>query len=271
MLAQDIGYLLIAGVVGLALGILLASLLGVRSGKAPKTGEATPEMKKEGYADIAHLWYSPATKKIISEIDNEFFPEFANLATDQQKKAIRLSELFSNWVKVAPLAEDKPVADVSEKPVENYMEETVQQPVVASGRPGSTKPLPFVDIAPIENVPPSSYAAHEESTFNGDIEPFKPLDADMEAEVPHNLKPKTIAGQISDIIDEIIQTSPLREKGIKLIERADHGVDVWFGMEKFDGIEAIPYPEVKALIKTAAARWEREASAKTNLKENSKK
>jgi hypothetical protein len=36
-------------------------------------------------------------------------------------------------------------------------------------------------------------------------------------------------------------------------------------MEKFDGIEAIPYPEVKALIKTAAARWEREALAKNKL------
>ena len=78
-------------------------------------------------------------------------------------------------------------------------------------------------------------------------------------------KPRSIGGQISDIIDEIIQTSPLREKGIKLIEREDRGVDVWFGMEKFDGIEAIPYPEVKALIKTAASRWEKEALAKNKL------
>jgi hypothetical protein len=264
MLTQEFIYLIIAGVAGLLLGILLASLLGNRSGKSPKSGEATPEMKNEGYSDVAHLWYSPATKKIISEIDNEFFKEFANLAPDQQKKALRLSELFNNWVKPAPV-EQKPVAEVSEKPVEQNLEETVQQPIVASGRPGSTKPLPFVDSAPIVNVPPSSYAMRTESTSVEDVEPFKPLDVNMDVEEPLKLKPKTIAGQISDILDEIIQTSPLREKGIKLIEREDHGVDVWFGMEKFDGIEAIPYPEVKALIKTAAARWEREASAQNKL------
>lgn len=261
MLTQEIIYLIIAGVAGLLLGILLASLLGSRGGKSAKSGEATPEMKKEGYADIARLWYSPATKKIISEMDNEFFMEFINLAPDQQKKALRLSELFNNWVKAAPAVAEEPALDIREKPVEEYQEDTIPQTVVASGRPGSTKPLPFVDSAPIVNVPPSSYAFRDDSKSNSDLEPFKPLDADLESEEPLKIKPKTIAGQISDIIDEIIQTSPLREKGIKLIEREDHGVDVWFGMEKFDGIESIPYPEVKALIKTAAARWEREALA----------
>ena len=58
----------------------------------------------------------------------------------------------------------------------------------------------------------------------------------------------------------MVKTSSLREKGIKLIEREDHGVDVWIGMEKFDGVEAIPYPEAKQLIKAAAAKWEKEAS-----------
>ncbi len=265
MLTQEIIYLIIAGVAGLLLGILLASLLGNRSGKSPKPGEATPEMKNEGYGDVAHLWYSPATKKIISEIDSEFFREFVNLAPDQQKKALRLSELFNNWVKPAPVVEQKPVAEVSEKPVEQNLEETVQQPVAPSGRPGSTKPLPFVDTEPIVNIPPSSNAIRTEATSGEGIEPFKPEESNMEAEEPLKQKPKTVAGQISDIIDEIIKTSPLREKGIKLIEREDRGVDVWFGMEKFDGIEAIPYPEVKALIKTAAARWEREALAKNKL------
>jgi hypothetical protein len=222
-------------------------------------------MKNEGYGDVAHLWYSPATKKIISEIDSEFFREFVNLAPDQQKKALRLSELFNNWVKPAPVVEQKPVAEVSEKPVEQNLEETVQQLVAPSGRPGSTKPLPFVDTEPIVNIPPSSNAIRTEATSGEGIEPFKPEESNMEAEEPLKQKPKTVAGQISDIIDEIIKTSPLREKGIKLIEREDRGVDVWFGMEKFDGIEAIPYPEVKALIKTAAARWEREALAKNKL------
>jgi hypothetical protein len=63
----------------------------------------------------------------------------------------------------------------------------------------------------------------------------------------------------------MIQTSSLKEKGIKLLEREDHGVDVWIGVEKFDGVEAIPYPEARQLIKAAAARWEKEESSRGKL------
>ena len=258
---QEIVYLIIAGVAGLLIGILIANLINSRGGKSSQPVEGTPEMKKEGYGDVARLWYSPATKKIITEMDNDFFREFVNLSPDQQKKAHRLSELFSNWIVSTPVAEEKPVEEAYKTPPTPLPEETVPQISITPARPGSTKPLPFVDNAPILNVPPSSYANREEPKDESAFEPFRPLDSDTEAEEPLKLKPKTIAGQISDIIDEIIQTSPLREKGIKLIERPDHGVDVWYGMEKFDGIEAIPYPDVKALIKTAAARWERESSA----------
>jgi hypothetical protein len=213
-------------------------------------------MKKEGYSSIASLWYSPATKRIVTEMDDEFHEEFSGLQPEQQKKILRLADLFSEWTKPVPKMDEKPP-----EPAGTAMEETISQ-VPVNPKPGATKPLPFVDTAPIVNVPPASFAPSHPIKDESDAEPFMPLDIEKGEEEPLKIKPKTIAGQISDIIDEMIQTSPLREKGIKLIERPDHGVDVWFGMEKFDGIESIPYPEVKQLIKAAAARWERESSKK---------
>ena len=54
----------------------------------------------------------------------------------------------------------------------------------------------------------------------------------------------------------MIRRTEYKEKGIKLIENQENGVDVWVGLEKFSGIENVPYPEVQQLIRTAAKRWE---------------
>ena len=152
------------------------------------------------------------------------------------------------------------------------LDESLTQTVVST-RPGGTKPLPFVDsastVAEVHPLPPVIRPLPDEfietSTFADVVEPYNPLKVEEKMAEVQKIQTKTIAGQISDIIAEMIESSPLKEKGVRLVERPDHGVDVWFGGEKFDGIDAIPYPEVKQLIKAAASRWEREASIRNEL------
>jgi len=277
MLTPEVQNLIMIGVVGIAaliIGAIIGNMAGRRGSKPPKNKKLLAEIKKEGYAEIAALWYSPATKHIVTKMGAEHFREFENLPVEQQKKALRLADLFNEWVHPVIPVEEKPVetpAEInSEPPIETPAEvapladETTPQ--MTSTRPGATKPLPFVETEPekVEILPiPPAFIAHEEPEREEPpkaetpvVEPFKPLPAE-EAHTD-SIKAKTVAGQISDIIAEMIQDSPLREKGIKLIERPDHGVDVWYGVEKFDGVGSIPYPEVKQLIREAAARWEKE-------------
>ena len=55
------------------------------------------------------------------------------------------------------------------------------------------------------------------------------------------------------------QNRPIRcEKGIRLEDNGHEGVTVWVGVEKFDGVDEVPYPDAKQLIRTAVARWEEE-------------
>lgn len=259
-------YIIIAGLAGLLIGLLVAGLLGNRDTKARKASQPTPEMNKEGFTEVARLWYSPVTKKILTELDDEFYKGYSDLSPEQQKKVLRLCGLFSEWTKAETSAE-KPVTPapfMAAQPTE-----TVQTiPFVAAPLVESVQTSPFVDTSPIINDQPYPTINQERSlrTEADAIADINPVEA--EASEPTKIKPKTIAGQISDIIEEMIQTSPLREKGVRLIEREDHGVDVWFGMEKFDGVEAIPYPEVKQLIKAAAARWEKEAAQRNKPGEN---
>jgi hypothetical protein len=282
MLTPEIQNLIMIGVVGIAalvIGVIIGNMAGQRGSKTQKNKKALVEIKKEGYSDIATLWYNPTTKHVITEMGAEYFREFVNLPVEQQKKALRLADLFTDWV--------HPIIPVEEKPAENPEEIKIDPPVetpvaftsaadetvpqIIESRPGATKPLPFVENEPEQvEIPPApltvlSQGESEPEEPNkpvGSIEPFNPLTAEETHAASETLKAKTVAGQISDIIAEMIQTSPLKEKGIKLIERPDHGVDVWFGVEKFDGIGAIPYPEVKQLIREAAVQWEKENSNK---------
>ncbi len=286
MLTPETQNLIMIGVVGIAalvIGVIIGNMAGRRGSKTQKNKKMLAEIKKEGYADIASLWYSPSTKHVITEMGAEYYREFVNLPIEQQKKALRLADLFTEWVHPIIPVEEKPAENSAEIKIEPQVETLVEVavpadetvPQISSSRPGATKPLPFVENEPAQaEIPPAppvffnqeepepETETEEEPKTENSVEPYNPLTAEETHTAPNFIKAKTVAGQISDIIAEMIQTSPLKEKGIRLIERPDHGVDVWFGIEKFDGIGAIPYPEVKQLIREAAARWEKENSNK---------
>ena len=62
--------------------------------------------------------------------------------------------------------------------------------------------------------------------------------------------------QIDSILQARINGTPLQNAGISLRESPEGGVQVWVGMEKFQGVDAVPDEEIKAAIKAAIAEWE---------------
>ncbi|KAF0110647.1 MAG: hypothetical protein FD147_1504 [Chloroflexi bacterium] len=237
-------FLVLAAVIGLLIGLLVASLFSSRESKSADEKAPPADLANEGFAEVTRLWYSPSGKKIVTELDGEFYREFLVLSPDQKKRVLRILSLWSNWT-----------SKTSESSVEK---------IETAGTFGGQelKPIQFEEF-------PATNAFHGQAISevinpNPDFE--KP--GQSEPSLPEPGKPKTIAGQISLIIEKMLETSPLREKGIKLIENEHHGVDVWIGMEKFDGIDAIPYPDAQQLIRAAAAQWEREAELERKLSGN---
>ncbi len=259
MITQSTLVLIIVGLAGLFVGLLVSGLFGNRDAKARKTSRPTPEMEKEGFLEVARLWYSPTSKSIMPELDGEFIQDHASLTPDRQKKIFRIADLLSEWVRKIPTEVAQPVAKIDEPLAPSPF--TAVPPADEESQPS-----PFIEAPQVESVTPPSNAFTPQVMSSMENETENYLSAEDE-EPDENLviKPRTIAGQISLILEDMVQTSSLREKGIKLIEREDHGVDVWIGMEKFDGVEAIPYPEARQLIKAAAAKWEKEASLRGKL------
>lgn len=67
---------------------------------------------------------------------------------------------------------------------------------------------------------------------------------------------QSIVAQINSILQIRLSKTPLAGKGIRLQESPDGGVLVWVGMQKFEGVEAVPDEAIKAVLKTAISEWE---------------
>ncbi len=71
--------------------------------------------------------------------------------------------------------------------------------------------------------------------------------------------PKSIVEQINEILQEKLLSSPLGNKGVRLVEDPKLGVVVWVGLNHYNGVDAVTDPEVKAILRSAAAEWEQRA------------
>jgi len=83
--------------------------------------------------------------------------------------------------------------------------------------------------------------------------------------VPPLVPPKTaekhkrqlsIVEQVDEVLQELLESNPLKGKNIRLTEMPNKGVTVWVGNEYYDGINAVPDEEVKRIIRQAVKKWE---------------
>lgn len=219
-------FLVLAALIGLLVGLLVSSLTSSsRESKSSSQAEPPKEMQQEGFGEALRLWYSPSGKKVITQLDGEYYRDFLTLSPEQKSRVMKMLTLWSYWAGEMPK-------------IRPHAPETA-----AAGADKATTPEPAKAQAVLEPSVAEAIQAVEENAAE---------------EKPEADKPKTIAGQISLIIDQLLEGNPLKEKGIRLIENSHQGVDVWIGLEKFDGIDAIPYPEVQQLIRQAVAQWEKE-------------
>jgi hypothetical protein len=86
----------------------------------------------------------------------------------------------------------------------------------------------------------------------------KAAGANKSAAVTADIPPhkKTIVEQVDGFLQEILLEDGLTDVNIRLTELMNRGLVVWVGKEFYEGIDAVPDPKVKELIRRAVQRWE---------------
>ncbi|MEW6092375.1 MAG: hypothetical protein AB1531_00270 [Chloroflexota bacterium] len=70
---------------------------------------------------------------------------------------------------------------------------------------------------------------------------------------------KSIVEQIDDVLQEKLAGTVFDSQKIHLLEGRAGEVQVQIGAQKYSGVEAVPNPEVQALIRQAVADWEKKS------------
>lgn len=262
-------YLLLAAIIGVIIGLLVSTLF---NSTEPRSKQEPPrELTKAGFAEVARLWYSPAGKKILVEMEGEPHKDFTSLTKEQQSKANRLAELLKGWVGGQGDTGAEPVTQEVEQTYVPYVlnrqekPEEPNRPVYSAPVYETYKEEPVVSLE--KPVNPFFSDEQEEdnlvSALKESLDDNVPLGA-ADTTVDANL---SITQQISAVLDEMLEGTGLENKGIRLTENPSYGVDVWVGTEKFSGIDAVPYPQVSQLIRDAVMRWEQESEARLAKKD----
>jgi hypothetical protein len=68
---------------------------------------------------------------------------------------------------------------------------------------------------------------------------------------------KSIAAQIDEILQEKLVDSPLAGRAIRLMELPGKGMVVMVGLDQYDGVSSVPDPEIRELLRSCVAEWER--------------
>lgn len=158
------------------------------------------------------------------DLDGERVNTFA-LLPDQRKRLIEMLNVIRPWLEHKPVSAPVPAPPppVSSQPKAASVAPPVSQPV--SQRPISPPPLTPAPVLKKDDKPSTA--------------------------------PTSMVGQINAILQLRIANTKLAEQGVTMIESPYGGVYVYVGLNKFEGVDAVPDEDIKAAIRAAIAEWER--------------
>ena len=66
----------------------------------------------------------------------------------------------------------------------------------------------------------------------------------------------SIVSQIDSVLQARLAGTALEERGIFLTQSPEGTVNVYVGLTRYNGVDEVPDPEVKAAIRAAISEWE---------------
>lgn len=231
-------------VIGVLIGVLLGSLRGERENNSSKQAdEAPPGGEKGRYTSILHLWRDKTQGDLIIEMSGKAYRTIEPLDKSQRDWLLQVSRELVKWQGLTN-SQPRQAQPPTEVPGENQPGGAAAKPVP---KPQAPSPAPVTaSVNPPAVMPASSQSNSPANAIPNLASPQLPKE-----------QPASIVGQIDLILQEMLEGSPHHSKGVHLYEDPRKGVVVWVGLDHYEGIDNVPDPEIKQLIRSAVAEWER--------------
>jgi len=203
--------------------LLSGFLLGRMDGKFREANDSDlPEDEKMDQEDV-HVLRSASNGRLIIRHKKRSYHHVRSLPSDVHNRVLQMLVDLQAWMGHPA----KPKANnMAEDPYTQGATLNGQQPSLAGE---TVKPVTFV-----------SAIAHR--LHDGGTKDKRAL--------------KSIVEQIDEILQDKLMTSPLRNRGIRLMELPAKGMVVFVGLERFENIGEIPDEDIQDIIRESVAEWE---------------
>ena len=223
------GFTIFAFLIGAAAGWWLGGRSGSKRREKPieKPPAAEPQSDK---IEVLRFVRERDNGALLMEMRGKIYRQVQELTDVERKNLARFGYDWLKWLG-APAAPQQPEAAANEGGA------------VAQSKPDDTT---LIESAEPQQVKPGQTTVQQVKT-----RPSAPA-----APVEDAVRPTSIVAQIDEILQEILPLSPLANKQIKLTEDPDQGVVVWVDNQCYSGVDGVPDPDVRALLRKAAQEWE---------------
>jgi hypothetical protein len=192
----------------------------VHEGEIPRYKEATMPVD-QAYEEVFRIYRDKTSGRILIKVEETMAPTRVDLNKSQLTLVEKVVREEMDWIgiELPKIAVQQPQSMIEKHLKPEPMAETAnQEPMKILQRPVKKA---------LENAPA---AASDTRSF---------------------------VEQIDEILQEMLEMTPMKDKQISLEEDPHDGVIAWIGSKRYVGIDAIDDPDVQKLIKIAVAKWEK--------------
>ena len=178
---------------------------------------------EQAYEEILRIYRNKVSEKILLKIDDRMIATRVDLNKSQLIMVDQVVHEAMDWIGIQ-----------------------IQPQAVPAVPPATSTAVPFSANQPSNNV-------------NGTTMPSFEFPKRPAEKAKSNDKPpaRSFVEQIDDILQEMLELTPYKDKTITLAEDPSDGVIAWIGTKRYIGIDSIDDPDIQKLIKIAVAKWEK--------------
>ena len=215
---------------GMAVAYLVLKLAGYEKGGTNSSPENPPESQPGSY-DVVHIRLEKASNTLLVDM------------SDGQRLELKLKK----GVLIEPAltaATGMAAVSLSTLPAAPQIEEPLAPtPTPTSPLQANPPPAPILREPEIEkpkiNVVDSFFRVVQSANLKA-----------------VNAPPLSIAQQIDAILQQQIANAPAKQRGLRLVDLADHTLGVQIDRQTYTGIDAVPDEDIRSLIQAAVAEWQ---------------
>ena len=228
----DISFLILIALVAIGIGFALGSLVtGSRGDRAPAEKSKTSPVSN--LVQVAGVMTDRGGKAVFLQVEGKIIRSINDLSREQRTRLIPYFEVLTSWFS-PPASKAAQVA----------------------------APLPSFEGGPeFNNLQPAPAAYDPSQLPRPSLNPVNILARAIQSDVnAPQIPTKSIAAQIDEILQEKIEGTQLAQRGVRLVEFPNKGVVVMVGLDQYEGVDAVPDEEIRRMIKSAVAEWEKRVS-----------